>query len=125
MNTQHVSSENNDTVYIHFEQQSDEADVLARLQKLPLQTRITRRGMSFDSLAPSAIVTGANILVAVIGGLFAYIQSRNGRTIHIKGTDGFEVTVPANTSTEELDRLIKLATERKADRIILACSDDK
>jgi len=114
--------EMSDSVQIYCEHRDDVPDVIATLRECHVDAHVRTGGMSFDGLAPAIIVTGANVLIAVIGGLFSYIQAKHGRTIHIKGTDGFEVTVPADTSREELDRLIELATERKVDRLVVTSS---
>ncbi|OGQ98074.1 MAG: hypothetical protein A2521_07145 [Deltaproteobacteria bacterium RIFOXYD12_FULL_57_12] len=106
-------------VQIYCENRDDIPDVIAKLSECDVDVQARTGAMFFEELAPAIIVTGANVLIAVIGGLFSYIQAKHSRTIHIKGTDGFQVTVPADTSPEELDRLIKLATERRADRLVL------
>lgn len=111
-----------DSVQVYCEHRDDIPDVIVTLRESSVDAQIRTGGMSFDGLVPAIIVTGANVLISVIGGLFSYIQAKHGRTIHIKGTDGFEVTVPADTSPKELDRLIKLATKRKADRVVLTSS---
>jgi hypothetical protein len=95
-------------------------DVREWLAGLPGQTLVPIRGRSFDAGTANLIMTGANVLSAVIGGLLAYINAKQGRTIHIKGASGFEVTVPSNTSHEELDRFVKLASDCQANRVILA-----
>jgi len=107
-------------VYVVCEDTRDADDVRERLADLPGQTILSIRGRSFDASMPALIVTGANVLIAVIGGLWSYINTRQGKTIHIRGANGFEVTVPADTSREELDRLVKLATDCQANRVILA-----
>ena len=111
-----------EAVTIYCEDNSDVDGVIAQIAQLPVRVYVPYHGLSFDALLPAVIVTGANVLIAIIGGLFSYIQAKHGRTIHIKGTEGFEVTVPADTSPEELDRLINLATANKADQLILLSS---
>jgi hypothetical protein len=107
-------------VYVYCEDVGDIDPVRHQLASLPVYTYSPGGRLSFDALAPSLIVTGANVLVALISGLLSYANSKNGRTIHIKGSNGFEVTVPVGTSREELDRLIKLARECQPNRVLLA-----
>jgi len=107
-------------VYLYCQSIEDVDEVRAQLAIMPVSIYAVSARLSFDALAPSLIVTGANVLVAVIGGLLSYINAKNGRTIHIKGSNGFEVTVPVGTSHEELDRLVRLATQSQPNHVILA-----
>ena len=111
-----------DSVQIYCEHRNDIPDVVATLRECHVDIYVRNGALSFDGLAPAIIVTGANVLIAVIGGLFSYIQAKHGRTIHLRGTDGFEITVPADTSREELDRLMKLVTERRVDRVVVTAT---
>ena len=93
--------------------------MVATLREHHVDVHVRNGALSFDGLAPAIIVTGANVVIAVIRGLFSYIQAKQGRTIHLRGLDGFEITVPADTSHEELDRLMKLVTEKRVDYVLL------
>jgi hypothetical protein len=76
--------------------------------------------LDFDFLSPDIIVPVANVSITLLNVILMYIQKRKERKIIIKGMDGWKIEVPDNSSQEQLEKYIEMATENEAKKIVIS-----
>ena len=106
-----------DHVILYIEDNLNAEDIgrQLRAEGLGVATRHSTRSM--DALATTFVVTGANVLIAVLNAVFSFLQARRSGKIVVQSVDGWRVEIPSDTSKKDLQGLIELASSKSIHQI--------
>lgn len=94
-------------------------DIGKQLNSEGLEVAYQNLGQNMDVLATTLIVTGANVLIAVLNVVFSYLQARRAGKIVVQGIDGWRVELPSDMAQQELKTLIDLASTKNVHQITI------
>jgi hypothetical protein len=101
-----------------FLEESSSKDLELQLNN---EEEISFEGFNLDPV--SLITAGSGIAVAIITGIFAYINTKNTGEILIK-TQNIEVKIPRNATKEELNMVKQFAQSYEKEIKLIQISDD-
>lgn len=92
-------------------------DIGNKLNSEGLKVVYQSLGQNMDVLATTLIVTGANVVIAVLNVVFSYLQARRTGKIVVQSIDGWRVELPSDMAQQELKKLIDLASTKSVHQI--------
>ncbi len=108
-----------DVLFIICDSKNDIKSLAELFSTNGLDVYTRKDDLGIDSLGPSIIITGTNIVITVINAIFSFLSSKQNKKIILKGAGGWTVEVPADISNDALEYYIKLASEKEIKEIIV------